>query len=152
MSKKDVYIASDHHGVDLKDAIGQYLLMYGYNVHDLGTNSTEAVDYPPLAEKVAKAVSESPHSRRGILLCGSGIGMCMAANRFPHVLAGQVWNEEMAARAVTEDNVNVLCLAADYLSEEECLVYIEIWLSSAFSGQDNYERRLNQIAKLDQKS
>ncbi len=152
MSKYEIYIASDHHGVDLKDAIAQYLLMYGYTVHDLGTNDAEAVDYPKMASKVAQQVSNKPHQVRGILLCGSGIGMCMVANRFEHVLAGAVWNEELAARAAVEDGVNVLCLAADYLSEEECLTYVEIWLTNAFSGDEDDTRRLGQIANLDKKS
>lgn len=152
MSKYEIYVAADHHGVELKDAISQYLLMYGYTVHDLGTNDATPVDYPHFAEKVARQVSDSPDHRRGILLCGSGIGMCMVANRFPHILAGAVWNEDMAARAGAEDNINVLCLGADYLSEEESLTFVEIWLTSAFSGDDDDLRRLDQIAKLDKKS
>ncbi len=152
MSKYEIYVASDHHGVSLKSAIGQYLMMYGYTVHDLGTNDLSPVDYPLIAELVALQVAMKPHERRGILLCGTGIGVCMTANRFSNVLAGQVWNEEMASRAKAEDNVNILCLAADYLSEEECLTFIQIWLSTGFSGEVDYDRRLSQIAKLDKKS
>lgn len=144
-----IYIASDHHGLDTRIAVADHLMSFGYTVYDMGTGSHEMVDYPKIVVPLARAVAEDPKHRRGILLCGTGIGVCMVANRFPHVLAAGVWNQDMAARAVIEDNVNVLCLAADYLDADACIDLISIWLKNAFSGEERYVRRLSEIAEID---
>jgi len=151
MNDVDIYIGSDHHGVAAKESIIHYLATHGYTVHDIGTNSAAMVDYPDIALAVARPVSEKAHKRRGILLCGTGIGVCMVANRFAGVLAGQVWNEDMARRASADDRVNVLCLSADYLSPEQCALFVDIWLKTPFSETPRYIQRLEQVAHLDQK-
>ncbi len=146
----ELYIAADHHAVPTKAAIDEFLHQLGYSVHDFGTDlAADPVDYPEYAAKVAQAVSEDPAKRRGILLCGTGIGVCMVANRFAYVLAAQVWNEDQARRASNDDHVNVLCLAADYLNQDQCVGLIDIWLKTAFSDDARHLRRLAAVAALD---
>src|SRR5438132_137307 len=98
-----VVLGADHEGVALKEQIKQKLQQAGYSVEDIGTAMDQPVDYPTIAAQVAQLVSNEPDTSKGILVCATGIGMSMVANRFPKVLAGQVWSEEMAARSREDD-------------------------------------------------
>jgi RpiB/LacA/LacB family sugar-phosphate isomerase len=145
----EVYIGSDHHGVYLKKAIVDHLTAKNIKIHDFGTYTTDSVDYPDVAKEVCQAVKAELENHRGILICASGVGMCMAANRIPGILAGQVWSEEMAKRVREDDNINVLCLGADYLPEELSLRIIDKWLETDFSYDDRHVRRILKITEMD---
>lgn len=140
-----LYIASDHHGVKLKQVLKRHLEQKGYEVYDFGSHGETLVDYPVYARKVAQAVSkDSPHAC-GILICSSGAGMCMTANHFPHVRASISWSQKHAYQIRHEDDVNVLCIAADYVEEEQALAITDTWFSTPFSGEERHVRRIRQI-------
>lgn len=145
-----IVIAADHHGVPVKQHLVTHLKDRGYEVEDYGTFGLESADYPPYAVSVAKQVSQNPHDTRGILLCASGVGMCMVANRFAHVRAGVSWSDKHTAMIRHDDDTNILCLPVAFLNENECLKIVDVWLSTPFSGAERHVRRLTQIAKLDE--
>ncbi len=151
MKKYEVFIGSDHRGVELKTAIVRLLESDDFKMHDLGTNDAEtSVDYPDIAAKVANEVSQDTENRRGILICGSGAGMCMAANRVPGILAAAAWTEDMARHIRHNDNTNVLCLAGMYQTEEQVKPIVQTWLATDFSGEKKYVRRIDKVKRLDQ--
>jgi len=149
MQDLEVYIGSDHHGVYLKKAIVDHLKSRKIEIHDLGGYTTDAVDYPDVAKDVCNAVKAELDNHRGILVCSTGIGMCMAANRYPGILAGQAWSEEMVEKARSEDNVNVLCLGADFIPEDLAIKIVDKWLNTDFSYEDRHVRRLSKITEMD---
>ncbi len=149
MSDLHLYLGNDHEGLQLKQAVKQHLERQKYVVHDVGTNNTSHVDYPDYAALVSTAVSQDAEARRGILICGTGIGMCMVANRYTGIRAGAVWTVEMAARSREDDNVNMLCLAGAFLDHNTALEIVDTWLKTPFSGEERHVRRLHKVASLD---
>jgi len=109
----------------------------------VGTDQPERADYPQYAFKVVKKLLAGEVDG-AVLLCGTGIGMSMAANRFKRIYGALVWNEEIARRAKEEDNANVLILPADYIGEQEAIVLINAWLSAKFLN-DGYQHRLHEL-------
>ena len=142
-------IASDHAGFAAKTDVKKILESMGYLTIDFGTHSEDSVDYPDYAVQVAKAVSSGEYSK-GILICGSGQGVCMTANKFNNVRAALVWNSEIASMSVQHNNANILCLPGRYLSVEELKSILESWLSAHFEG-GRHERRVEKISSLTQK-
>lgn len=149
MNSTPVIIGADHAGFELKQQVISHLRSNGYLVTDMGTNSTDPVDYPDIAIKVASAVAKDSSNTRGILICASGIGMSMVANRVPGILAGQVFTPEMAKRARHDDNINILCLSSAFVSPDVSLQIVDTWLETVFSGLDRHINRLNKIKALD---
>ncbi|MFA6082213.1 MAG: RpiB/LacA/LacB family sugar-phosphate isomerase [Patescibacteria group bacterium] len=145
----DIFIANDHVGVELKKSVVKFLKGRGIKVTDFGTDTADPVDYPDLAIKVAKEISKDPKSHLGILICATGVGMCMAANRVKGVLAGTVALPAMAERVKSDDNINVLCLGAAYLSEDSAIEIVDNWLNTPFSAEERHIRRLKKITDLD---
>jgi ribose 5-phosphate isomerase B len=147
MSNVSIAIGADHHGFALKSAI----IAYKGDVRwiDVGADDDQPSDYPQYAAKVCHLLQKGV-ATSGILLCGSGIGMAIAANRFPGIYAGLVWNETIAAHAKQEDNINVLVLPADYLSEAETLAIVDVWLRTPFSAKERYIRRIGMIDSITQ--
>ena len=143
-----IYLGADHRGFGLKEKLKKYLLETGYQISDVGTSSEESVDYPPIAGKVAAGVKEDLNNRV-ILLCGSGVGGCIAANKFKGIRAGEPRDETSAIHARIADNINVLCLAADALSEEETKKIAKAFLDTSFSGEERHKRRLAQIEEIE---
>ena len=140
-------IASDHGGLELKDAIKQCLESRGLSVQDFGTDKGDSVDYPDFGEKVARAVS-SGEAERGILICGTGIGMSIVANKFPGVRAALV-NDPFTARMAKEhNNANVLVMGGRVITPEIACRLVEIWLDSEFEG-DRHQRRLDKISRIE---
>lgn len=140
-------IASDHGGLELKDAIKQCLESRGLSVRDFGTDNGDSVDYPDFGEKVARAVS-SGEAERGILICGTGIGMSIVANKFPGVRAALV-NDPFTARMAKEhNNANVLVMGGRVITPEIACRLVEIWLDSEFEG-DRHQRRLDKISRIE---
>ena len=136
-------IGADHAGVELKARLVAELKALGYQPEDLGTNSTDSVDYPDYAHEVARRV-ESGNAQRGILLCGSGLGMAYAANRHPGVRAAVAWSREIAALARSHNDANVLVLPARFVSQDQGLDIMRTWLATPFEG-GRHARRVQKI-------
>lgn len=143
MTVKTLAIASDHGGVELKSAIIGLLKDRGIEVADLGTDGSASVDYPDFAQAVAKSIIDGS-AEAGILVCGSGIGMSIAANRFPQVRAALVHDRLSAELCRQHNNANVLCLGARLLGEATALDCVEAFISTEFEGG----RHEGRIAKM----
>ena len=140
-----VYIASDHRGVGVKLYLYEMLMADGYNVVNLGTDDLNTpVDFPDIANKVAEAMLEDPESR-GILICGTGAGMEIAANRHRHIRASRCDRPEQARDDRFHDDINVLALAADDIDIEQAFLCAQTFLESPF---DNSEKRIRRIQKI----
>lgn len=148
MNKSDisrVYIASDHRGVGLKLYLYEMLMADGYNVVNLGTDDLKTpVDFPDIADKLAEEMLDDTQSR-GILICGTGAGMEIAANRHRHIRASRVDRPEQARDDRFHDDINVLTLAADDIDIEQAFLCAQTFLESPF---DNEERRIRRIQKI----
>ncbi|MGY3748739.1 ribose 5-phosphate isomerase B [Vagococcus acidifermentans] len=143
-----VYIASDHGGVEHKELIKAFLAEKGIAVEDLGVSTTDSVDYPDYAEKVCRKIQESPEDR-GILVCGTGIGMSIAANKFQGIRAALV-GDCFSAKATREHNdTNVLCLGQRVIGGGLALMIVDIWLNTAFLDQ-RHQQRLDKISEIEQ--
>lgn len=139
-------IASDHAGFEAKEKARKILEDLGHMPVDFGTHSDESVDYPDFAVQVAEQV-DSGENERGILICGSGQGMCMTANKFKNIRAALVYNEDSARLTRQHNNANVLCLPGRELDDDQLKAIIEAWLSTDFEG-GRHERRVNKIHTL----
>jgi ribose 5-phosphate isomerase B len=142
-NKLDIAIASDHAGVDLKLHLVKYLLKRGHNVIDMGVRRKTRVDYPDFGKKVARAVA-SGEVPAGILICGSGIGMCITANRYRGVRAALVHDHYTTKMAKAHNNANILCLGARVLAKELAEDLVETWLTTEFEG-GRHQDRLDKI-------
>ena len=140
-------IGADHAGYPLKQRLIAELESLGYAPLDLGTNGPESVDYPDFAHRVAGQV-ERGEVARGVLLCGSGLGMSYAANRHPGVRAAVAWSPEVARLAREHNDANVLILPARFVSADEGVEILNAWLSTGFDGG----RHARRIAKIDEES
>lgn len=144
-----IYIGADHRGFKLKESLKNYLKESGYEAVDVGNSVyDQADDYPDFAKKVAKEVSLNSSESRGILICGSGVGMDIVANRFKNVRSVLASTPDQAASSRNDDNTNVLSLAADFLTESEAKKILTIWLETDFSGEERHKRRLEKIDQL----
>ena len=145
-----IYIGADHRGFKMKEALKVFLEGRGYPVFDCGALSYDDTDdYPDFAEAVAKKVSEMPEDAAGILICGSGAGICIAANKFKNIRAAIAISSEQAKAARTDDHVNILCLASDYITEAEASNVVVDWLNTPFSPEDRHLRRLKKIENFE---
>jgi len=142
-----IAVGSDHAGFALKEAIARHLRAAGHEIADCGTFSEESVDYPDFAVAVGRRVAAG-ESERGILVCGTGIGICMAANKVPGVRAATVHDRYTAAMSREHNDANVLCLGARVLEERVGVELAEYWLTVPFAG-GRHERRVAKIAALD---
>ena len=141
-----IYIGADHHGYKLKEVLRRYLDALGLKYEDMGNHEYEELDdYPDFARPVAEGVAEDPENNRGILLCGSGVGVDIVANRHKGVRSALVSTVDLAAHARRNDNCNVLSLAADILEEKKMKKMVKTFLETEFSGKEKYVRRLNKI-------
>ncbi len=143
MSKETIPIGSDHAGYELKQKLVARREALGYDVQDVGTNSSASTDYPDFAHPVASRV-EHGEARRGVLLCGTGLGMSYAANRHPHVRAAVAWTPEIAELSRLHNDSNILVLPARFVSEEDATRILETWLTTPFEG-GRHERRVEKI-------
>lgn len=142
-------IASDHGGRVLKEKMSQYLRSLGHEVVDFGVpvNNADSVDYPDFALTLAKEVSQG-HLPRGILICGTGIGMSIAANKIPGIRAALVWDEFTARMSRLHNDANILCLGERVLNHDRALDYLHIWLKTEFEGK-RHQTRLDKIRALE---
>ncbi|MBO0860954.1 MAG: ribose 5-phosphate isomerase B [Chloracidobacterium sp.] len=150
MNIKKVLIASDHAGFDSKEAVKKTLEEMGVQYEDLGTASLDSVDYPDYAKRVARRVAGG-EAERGILLCGSGIGMEIAANKINGIRAALAWNEETAELARRHNDANVVAIGARTTSRETIVRIIRAFLITDFEG-GRHQRRIEMINKLEEES
>ena len=139
-------IASDHAGFEAKKVTVKFLEELGYTPVDFGTHSADSVDYPDFAVQVAKKINDGEHDF-GILICGSGQGMCMTANKYPNVRGALAYSPEVAAISRQHNNANVLCLPGRELNKEQIHDILKAWFASEFEG-GRHERRVNKIQSL----
>jgi ribose 5-phosphate isomerase B len=142
-----IALGADHAGYQLKDQIKQHLAQKGIALRDEGTSSPESVDYPDFARAVAHDVSEQ-RADFGILVCGSGIGMAIAANKVEGVRAANVTSEYEAQMSREHNNANVLTLGARILQPEQALRIVDTWLATPFAG-GRHERRVEKITAIE---
>lgn len=142
-----IAVASDHGGLDLKNAIVESLREQQIECVDLGTDGTASVDYPDFAEKVATAVA-SGTAKAGILICGTGIGMSISANKIPGIRAALVHDEFTAQMAAEHNAANILVLGGRVLSVEQGVRLVDVWLTSRFEG-GRHQQRVDKIAALE---
>jgi ribose 5-phosphate isomerase B len=142
--KRPLLIASDHAGFELKERLKRALVREGVAFEDLGTHSADSVDYPDYARKVAEAVSKGD-AERGLLVCGSGQGMAMTANRYQGVRAALPWNEETARLSREHNDSNVLALGGRVLPHDTAERILDTWLRTPFAGG----RHAGRVRKID---
>ena len=138
-------IASDHAGFEMKEKLERALTEMGYAVDDLGAESEQSSDYADFAHPLAKKVS-SGEAKRGVLLCGTGLGMSYVASRYPHVRAAVAWTPEIAELARKHNDANVLVLPARFLSDDDGVRILKAWLDTPFEG-GRHERRVGKIER-----
>ena len=142
-----IAIAADHAGFEEKEKVKKTLDDLGVEYTDMGTNSPDSVDYPDYARKVGEAVVKGEFDK-GILVCGSGTGMAIAANKVPGIRAAVAWNEEIARLSRQHNNANVLSLAARFIPDEEQAKIVKAWLETDFEG-GRHERRVEKIEQIE---
>ncbi len=143
-----ICLGSDHRGVRIKGRLLQTLTSEGFDVCDEGTHNDTAIDYPDIAQKVALKVS-SGEADRGILICGTGIGMSIVANKFHGVRAAPCYDEVMVEMSRRHNNINVLCLPGDLIGERPIDDLVLMWINTDFDG-GRHDSRLNKIDQLEQ--
>jgi RpiB/LacA/LacB family sugar-phosphate isomerase len=145
-----IALGADHAGFDLKQRIKAFLHDGKHEVLDLGTNDTTAVDYPDFAEAVGLAVRDG-RAERGIILCGSGVGASVAANKIPGVRAGLCHDHYSAHQGVQHDDINVLVLGGRVVGESVALELVDAFLAARFSGDERHRRRLDKVKAIEKK-
>ena len=143
-----IALAADHAGFSLKQELVAKLTQQGHAVLDLGTNSEAAVDYPDSAVAVAGALRDG-QAERGIIVCGSGAGVSIAANKFPGIRAAVCHDTYTAHQAVEHDDMNVICLGARVIGGALALDLVNAFLGARFSGEERHQRRLNKILAIE---
>jgi len=142
-----IALGCDHAGFALKKKVKEYLEGAGVQVDDMGTHSSESVDYPDYAKKVGTAVCDG-EADRGILVCGTGIGACIAANKISGIRAASVWTKELARLSRAHNDANVLCLSGRYMDIALARELVDIFLGTPFEG-GRHQRRLDKISDLE---
>ena len=141
----NILISNDHAGVELKNAVNNFLKNNGYVVENLGDNSGKSVDYPDIIHPLAKEISNNKN-KKGIIMCGTGNGVSMVANKYKGVRAGLCWSKEIAELIRKHNDANILSLPARFLSIKEALEIVEVFLKTDFEG-GRHERRVSKIDK-----
>lgn len=144
-----VALGTDHAGLPLKEAVRAAIQAAGHEVLDLGTDTPEPVDYPDYAEKVGRAV-QCGEAERGIVLCGSGVGAVIAANKLRGIRAGLCHDTYSAHQCVEHDNVNVLGLGGRVIGPEPAQEIVRAFLQARFSGEERHARRVGKIQRLEE--
>lgn len=144
---KQIAIGCDHAGFDLKEKIKSTLASSGYEVMDFGANSTDAVDYPLIAKSLANAI-KTKNPQRGILICGTGIGMAIAANKVKGIIAATCWDTNTAKLARQHNNSNILTIGGRLLDPALANDIVKVWLETEFEG-GRHQRRIQEIKDLE---
>jgi len=144
-----IAIAFDHAGFILKETIINCIKKLGHNPIDFGTDSTQAVDYPDFASKAAKAVADK-EAARAIIVCGSGVGACITANKFKGVRAAICHDTYSAAQGVEHDDMNTLCLGARIIGPTTAETIIKSFLNVSFTNEERHKNRLNKVLAFEE--
>jgi len=142
-------VGADHRGYCLKDAIAAYLRASGHDIIDVGTHDATPVDYPDIALAVGRAIAKG-EAERGVLVCGSGVGAVVAANKLAGIRAGLVHDTYSAHQGVEHDDMNLLCLGSLVIGERLAFEVVERFIAAQFSGEERYRRRLAKVQKLEE--
>ena len=142
----NILVSNDHAGVQLKNEVKSFLEDKGYVVENLGDNSGESVDYPDIIHPLAKEISENK-DKKGIIMCGTGNGVSMVANKYEGVRAGLCWSKEIAELIRKHNDANVLSLPARFISIKEALEIVQVFLETDFEDGGRHERRVEKIDK-----
>ena len=145
-----VAVATDHGGYPLKETVITTLRELGHELIDFGTDSMESVDYPDYAKKAGEAVAKG-EADRAILLCGSGVGVCITANKIPGVYACVCHDSYTAYQGVEHDQMNALCLGGRVIGTELAIVIVKSFMSARFSGVPRHERRVDKMKAIEKK-
>ena len=146
-----IAVATDHAGFPLKEIVLRVIAENGHQAVDLGTNSADPVDYPDYAAKLGQAILEGK-AERGILLCGSGVGACIAANKMDGIYAGLGHDVYSAGQGVEHDNMNVLCLGARIIGPALVPALVQAFLSAKFSTEERHQRRFAKVLAIERKA
>lgn len=141
----NIAIGSDHAGFKLKNELLVYLLEKGHEIQDFGPDTADSVDYPDYSHQVAESVATA-ENELGIVICGSGNGVCITANKHKGVRAALAWEVEIAALARQHNNANVLCLPARFISKAKAFKIVDAWLDASFEG-GRHQNRVDKIEK-----
>lgn len=143
-----VALGADHAGYRYKELLREDLESWGYEVRDLGTHDTEPADYPDFAAAVAEAV-RSDEAERGVVICGSAVGVCVTANKFPGIRAGICHDTYSARQGVEHDDMNVLCLGERIIGIELAREVLRSFLEARFTGEERHRRRLGKLLAVE---
>ena len=146
-----IVVGCDHAGFVLKPTVLETVRKAGHQVADMGTDSTDPVDYPGIVEKVAREIVEK-RAERGILLCGSGVGACIAANKIPGLYAGVCHDTYSAHQGVEHDDMNVLCLGSRIVGPELARELVSVYLAARFSEESRHRRRVEKVRAMELES
>ena len=141
-------IGADHAGVGYKDVFANELRAAGHDVVDVGTEGRDSVDYPDFAQAVAERLARG-EVERGILICGSAVGVCIAANKVKGIRAVTAWTKKTAKLSRQHNDANILCLSGWLLTKDKSLGLIETFLTTDFSGEARHQRRINKISRYE---
>ncbi len=145
-----IYIGADHKGFELKAELKEFIQGLGYQVFDVGAETLdENDDYPDFAAAVAEKVSNEYENARGIVICASGVGVDIVANKFPRVRSSLVSTSDQAFDARNDDDANVLALGANYVRSDDVKRILTTWLGTPFSGEERHRRRRDKISKIE---
>ena len=144
--KEIIAMACDHAGYELKETVKHYLEDKGFEVKDFGTNSAESVDYPDFAHQVGSALEKGEY-KRGIVICGSGNGVQMTVNKYPHVRCALCWNPEIAHLGRQHNDCNCISIPARFIDVETALTIVDEYLDTPFEG-GRHQRRVEKISQL----
>jgi ribose 5-phosphate isomerase B len=144
-----IAIGADHAGFEYKAKLADYLKSLGHIIIDVGTFSTESSDYPDYGAKCSQKVC-SGETEMGILICGTGIGMSITANKFKGIRAAVCWNPETARLTREHNDANILCMGARFLTISECIEITDVFLKTPVKSEDKYLRRINKITNIEE--
>ena len=144
-----LYIGADHRGFQLKEALKKFLEENGYTVNDMGNNHyDENDDYPDFARLVADKVVADLYNSKGILMCGSGVGVDIGANRYPQIRSVLALSPDQAMASRSDDDTNVLSIAADFTDLDQAKKIVSVWLQTPFSGEEHHKRRIDKLTDI----
>ncbi|MBP6855906.1 MAG: RpiB/LacA/LacB family sugar-phosphate isomerase [Candidatus Pacebacteria bacterium] len=148
-----IYIGADHKGFSLKQILKQYMVDLGYEVVDVGNvEYAQDDDYVDYAMAGVKTISQDPALGKGVLICGSGVGMAIAANKFRNIRASLCFSPDHAMVARAEDDANILVLPAEFIDEDTAKKITSVWFSTQFKNEERYQRRLKKLSELELKT
>lgn len=147
LNMKTIAISADHRGFKLKELLKDYLINAGHNVIDCGTNSEERADYPVFGRKAAE-ITVKGDADLGVAICGSGIGVSIAANKVKGARAVNVNNEKLAEMSRRHNNANVICFGSDFVGFDDAVKYLEIFISTEFESGERHHKRVEQLNEM----